>query len=95
MRLNSSIIQFLKKAIGDKIPEAKVYLFGSRNQDDATGGDIDLLILTPHLVDKKLFRTIRVEFYKKFGWQKIDLVNLTYEDQSVFRKLISANLAEL
>jgi predicted nucleotidyltransferase len=95
MRLHSSIIQFIKEAIGDKIPEAKVYLFGSRNQDDANGGDIDLLILTPYLVDKKLFRTIRIEFYKKFGWQKIDLVNLTYDDQSVFRQLISANLAEL
>ncbi|HAH23830.1 MAG TPA: DNA polymerase III subunit beta [Prolixibacteraceae bacterium] len=89
------MIQFIKEAIGDKIPEAKVYLFGSRNQDDANGGDIDLLILTPYLVDKKLFRTIRIEFYKKFGWQKIDLVNLTYDDQSVFRQLISANLAEL
>jgi len=95
MRLNKYIVNFFKLAIEQKIPEAKVYLFGSRINDNALGGDIDLMILTPQLIDKSVLRTIRVEFYKKFGWQKIDLINFTYDDQSIFRQLINTHAVEL
>jgi predicted nucleotidyltransferase len=46
MRLDSSIIQFFKQTIKEEIPGARVYLFGSRTNDDAHGGDIDILVLT-------------------------------------------------
>lgn len=95
MRLNNSIINFFKQAIEKEIPGAKVYLFGSRTNDHAVGGDIDLMVLTQNHVDKRLFRAIRIEFYKKFGWQKIDLINFTFDDQSVFRQLIKTNAVEL
>jgi len=70
-------------------------LFGSRTIDEARGGDIDLLILTNNPVDKKALRPLRIEFFKKFGWQKIDLVNFTYEDNSVFKRIIQTNAIEL
>ena len=95
MRLDNSIIEFFKQRIIQILPDATLYLFGSRTMDDARGGDIDLLILTKKPVDKKLFRPIRVDFYKKFGWQKIDLVNFTYEDNSVFKRIIQTNAIEL
>lgn len=95
MRLSNSIINFFKQAIEEKIPGAKVYLFGSRTNDDASGGDIDLMVLTQNHVGKRLLRAIRVEFYKKFGWQKIDLINFTFDDQSVFIQLIKTNAVEL
>lgn len=95
MRLDPKIQLFWKQAIGQKIPGAKLYLFGSRTNDEALGGDIDLMILTDNPVDKKIFRTIRVEFYKKFGWQKVDLVNFTFNDTSVFKQLIQTNAIEL
>lgn len=95
MRLNNSIINFFKQAFEKEIPGAKVYLFGSRANDSAFGGDIDLMVLTQNQVDKRLFRAIRIEFYKKFGWQKIDLVNFTFEDHSIFRQLITTNAVEL
>ena len=95
MRLNNQIIQFLKQTFEEKIPEAKVYLFGSRTRDDASGGDIDLMVVTQNHVDKKILRAIRVEFYKRFGWQKIDIVNFTHDDQSLFRQLIKPNAIEL
>ena len=95
MRLDTSIIKFFKQAIEEEIPGAKVYLFGSRTNDDAIGGDIDLMVLTQNHIDKRLFRAIRVEFYKKFGWQKIDLINFTFDDQSLFRQLIKTNAIEL
>lgn len=95
MRLNDQIIGFLKQAFGEKNPEAKLYLFGSRVNDNALGGDIDLMILTPTPIDKKRIRAIRIEFYKRFGWQKIDLVNFTYNDSSVFKQLIQSEAIKL
>jgi len=37
MRLDDNIKYFLKAAIEEKIPGAKLYLFGSRTNDDALG----------------------------------------------------------
>jgi Nucleotidyltransferase domain. len=95
MRLNDQVIGFLKQIFAEKIPDAKIYLFGSRVLDNAAGGDIDLMILTETPVDKRIFRAIRVTFYKAFGWQKIDLVNFTFNDNSVFKQIIMTDCIEL
>jgi len=58
------------KALAD---DAKIYLFGSRVDDRKRGGDIDLLIISKTLTKKDL-RRLRVEFCKRFGEQKIDIV---------------------
>jgi len=63
MRLNPEIANFLKQLIQKKIPGSTVYLFGSRVDDEARGGDIDLMVLTNEPVDKRIFRKIRVEFF--------------------------------
>ena len=95
MRLNPEIVLFLKQLIQEKIPGSTVYLFGSRADDKLRGGDIDLMILTDEPADKRVFRKIRVEFIKKFGWRKIDLVNFTYSNESSFRKLITGQSVQL
>lgn len=95
MRLDNKIIVFFKQAFSERTPDAKLYLFGSRTSDDTLGGDIDLMILTENPVNKKIIRSIRIEFFKKFGWQKLDLVNFTNKDNSVFKQLIQSNAIEL
>jgi uncharacterized protein len=95
MRLDNSIVEFFKQRIQQICPDATIYLFGSRTMDETKGGDIDLLILTEKPVENKVFRPIRIEFFKKFGWQKVDLVNFTYEDNSVFKRIIQTNAIEL
>ena len=95
MRLDNNIILFLKHAFAEKIPGAKLYLFGSRADDTSLGGDIDVLVLSNQLIDKKIIRLIRIEFYKQFGWQKIDLVNFTFDDKSVFKQLVEPTAIEL
>jgi uncharacterized protein len=95
MRIDNQIIQFFKQSILEKKPEAKLYLFGSRASDDSTGGDIDILIITQTPIHKSIIRSIRVEFFKKFGWQKVDMVNFTENDSSVFKQLILSNAVEL
>jgi predicted nucleotidyltransferase len=95
MRLSPDIASFLKQTILGIIPGSTVYLFGSRTDDNAKGGDIDLLILTEDLVAKNTIRKIRVAFIKKFGWRKLDLVNLTHSNDSSFRKLINSECIPL
>ena len=77
MPLNPEIANYLKKSIQERIPGSTVYLFGSRVDDNSRGGDIDLMILTNEPADKRIFRKIRLEFIKKYGWRKlkIQLIN--------------------
>ena len=95
MRLKPEIANYLKQLILENIPGSTIYLFGSRVDDNALGGDIDLMILTDELADKNIFRKIRIAFIKKYGWRKLDLVNFTYSNESSFRKLIDINAIQL
>ena len=60
MRLSQRIIKKLKQAILKSFGEVPVYLFGSRVDNNAIGGDIDLAIDVS--LDKLLFRQKRVLF---------------------------------
>jgi predicted nucleotidyltransferase len=73
MRLHQKQIKILKDKLKSISSTAKIYLFGSRVDDSKRGGDIDLLIVSDE-VSKKDLRLIRVEFFKHFGEQKIDIV---------------------
>ena len=46
MRITSQVRELINKSVSDLDPDADVYLFGSRVNDDARGGDIDILILS-------------------------------------------------
>ena len=73
MRLSLEEVSTLKSALYDIDPKASLYLFGSRVDDDAKGGDIDLLVISLILAKKDL-ATIRWAFFDKFGEQKMDLL---------------------
>jgi predicted nucleotidyltransferase len=73
MRLSSDEINLLKSTLSLLAEDAKIYLFGSRVDDNKRGGDIDLLIVSDRLTRRDL-RTLRLEFFKKFGEQKLDIV---------------------
>ncbi len=44
MRLSETEQQIIKDAVLSIDPQARIYLFGSRANDNKRGGDIDLLI---------------------------------------------------
>jgi len=67
MRLLPEQIIFIKNYLHNIKPNAQIYLFGSRVDDSAKGGDIDILLLTDELMEKKKIRKFRVDFYKRFG----------------------------
>ncbi len=79
MRLSETDRSIITRAVTTKDPDAAVYLFGSRTNNAARGGDIDLLVLSSKidLLDKL---EILSELHVKLGEQKIDL--LIYPDLS-------------
>ena len=87
IRLHADEIVLLKKEILQRDPTAKVYLFGSRCDPLAKGGDIDILILSAHFTPQQK-REVRVAFFKKFGEQKLDIVIDSPTHPKTFTKLI-------
>jgi predicted nucleotidyltransferase len=77
----------LKNKLTTLSSNAKIYLFGSRVDDTARGGDIDLLIVSDEL-SKKDLRLLRIEFFKYFGEQKLDIVLDNGEFKNPFTKHI-------
>jgi predicted nucleotidyltransferase len=73
VRLLKDEVKLLKVTLYSLCNDAKLYLFGSRVDDTKKGGDIDLLVISDKL-NKKDLRLLRVEFFKKFGEQKLDII---------------------
>ncbi len=52
---------------------SQIYLFGSRVDDSKKGGDIDILIVSDKITRANK-REIKLDFYEKFGEQKLDIL---------------------
>jgi len=77
MRLSQIERNAILAAIGAQDPQADVYLFGSRVDDSARGGDIDLLVLSRR-IDLMTRLDILGDLHRRLGERKIDL--LVYPD---------------
>ena len=73
MRISDAQIKVLKNKLYTLSNQAKLYLIGSRIDDNKKGGDIDLLVVDTTLTKKDL-RILRIEFFKHFGEQKLDIL---------------------
>ena len=69
------------------LPDAKIYLFGSRADDAMKGGDIDILVIAEKKLILQQIREIRIAFCKTFGDQKIDIVSFRSGESSTFKEL--------
>lgn len=87
MRLNNNEIKVLKDKLNSLSKEAKLFLFGSRTDDTKKGGDIDLLVISD-ILTKKDIRKLRIEFFKNFGEQKLDIVLDNSKLSNPFTKII-------
>lgn len=57
-------------------PDAMVRLFGSRTRDDLRGGDVDLMVSLPRVVERPAWLAARLaaRLARALGGRKIDLV---------------------
>lgn len=73
MRISYKEISAIKNNILNYDEDAKIYLFGSRVNDNAKGGDIDVLIISNKIgFTEKLI--IRTGIFREIEEQKLDLV---------------------
>lgn len=94
MRITEKEVKVLKDRLKSLSSEAKLYLFGSRVDDNKKGGDIDLLVISNKL-SKKDIRMLRIEFFKHFGEQKLDIVLDNGKFENPFLKHIVPKAIEL
>ena len=73
MRLRQEDRHAIIKAVTGLDPAARVYLFGSRVDDHAKGGDIDLLVFSEKLGWKDKL-TLKKAIFSEVEEQKIDIV---------------------
>ncbi len=72
MRLASEEQSAISNAIRQVDAAASIYLFGSRTDDTAKGGDIDLLVLSKK-IDLMAKLEILAQLHRKLGDRKIDI----------------------
>ena len=94
MRLSKDEVRILKNTLYTLNSDAKLYLFGSRLYDNKKGGDIDLLIVSKTFT-KKLLRKLRIEFFKYFGEQKLDIIVDDGSFSNPFHKIVYQKAIQL
>lgn len=72
MRLANEEQSAISDAIHQIDAAASIYLFGSRTDDTAKGGDIDLLVLSKK-IDLMAKLEILAQLHQKLGDRKIDI----------------------
>jgi predicted nucleotidyltransferase len=95
VRLKESHRKAIKDTCSRLFPAASIYLFGSRNRTDESGGDIDLLIVSPEKLSLNQIMKFKIELFKQIGEQKIDIVNFTESDDNSFYQLIKIDAVKL
>lgn len=86
VRLTETQLKEIKMSVGRFDPEAQVYLFGSRTDMNAKGGDVDLLIVSESMDDKDRI-PLKLALYDLLGEQKIDLI-IARAPFSAFQKMV-------
>lgn len=95
MRLMAAQAELLKSKIQSYLPDAQVYLFGSRVDDTQKGGDIDILVLADRPLSFQEKFAVKLAFYQRFGEQKIDIVSFTRSDEASFKQIALLNAVQL
>lgn len=73
MRLQPQEISAIRKVVRSFDSNADIYLFGSRSDDTARGGDIDLLVVS-NAIDFRSMLRLKLGLLDELGEQQIDLV---------------------
>jgi predicted nucleotidyltransferase len=75
MRLEPQQIESIKRQTAKWAPGADAFVFGSRTDPSARGGDIDLLVLAEEKLSLGTLRHMRRAILDEIGEQKLDIVS--------------------
>jgi len=93
MRITEQEKKVIIDAVANVDPNAKVWLFGSRADDNKKGGDIDIAIFSEK-IDKDVMQKIQVRrlICDKIGEQKIDIVTTNSGKEAIFRLAVAEGI---
>src|SRR5205823_5120750 len=74
VRLKPFEQQAIRETVHQFLPEARVYLYGSRVDDAKRGGDIDIMIVDDQPISFQTVGKIRWRLWEIIGEQKIDIL---------------------
>jgi predicted nucleotidyltransferase len=93
MRLSTYEINSIKDTFKETFKDGKIFLFGSRVDDNKRGGDIDLYI---QIDNKKEILSKKIKFLvnlkEKIGDQKIDLLISKDETRVIEKEALSKGI---
>jgi hypothetical protein len=95
MRLEKEQIQSIKRQAAKWAPGAETFVFGSRTDPAARGGDIDLLVLAEQKLPLTTLRCLRRAILDEIGEQKLDIVSFARSAQHPFKELALSTAAKL
>jgi len=73
MRLGDNQVNTIREEVQQLDAAAEIYLYGSRVDNAARGGDIDLLVISDKLEFRDILR-LRTRILDRIGWQQLDLL---------------------
>ena len=94
MRITEHEKKVIVEAVKNTDPDAKVWLFGSRVDDNKKGGDIDIAIFSDK-INKEVMKVIQVRRYicSRIGEQKIDIVTTSDGSEAIFKLALEEGVA--
>ena len=91
MRITEHEKNIIIDAVKSADPNAKIWLFGSRVDDNKKGGDIDIGILSLK-IDVMEEIKIRQKIYDKIGEQKIDIIVSKNGQEAFFKFTVTKGI---
>ena len=94
MRLSKDEITIIKRVILKYIEDAKIFLFGSRVDDNKRGGDIDIFVQTDKIISLKNQLKILTEIEMNGIERKVDLLleMPNIRDRKIFQTAIKEGI---
>lgn len=95
MRLEKQQIQSIKQQAAKWAPGSEAFVFGSRADPAARGGDIDLLVLGEEKLPLESLRRLRRAILEEIGEQKLDIVSFARSAQHPFKDVALSTARKL
>jgi predicted nucleotidyltransferase len=95
MRLEQHQVESIKRQAARWAPGAETFVFGSRTDPGARGGDIDLLVLAEKKLPLSTLRHLRRAILDEIGEQKLDIVSFARTADHPFKEVALSTAAKL
>jgi predicted nucleotidyltransferase len=95
MRLEKEQVEAIKRQAAKWAPGADAFVFGSRTDPNARGGDIDLLVLAEEKLPLATLRRLRRAILDEIGEQRLDIVSFARGTEHPFKEVALSTAAKL